>query len=64
MLSAWDNEGYVTRKVNSCESQLIDNVGRLHLDLGFQDCYILKFAIVSAMNNINFKVKLQLTQRP
>ena len=55
-----------------CESHLTDMMGKLHLDLMFQDPCILnhtaiklhlirskdKFAIVSPMDNVNFKVKL------
>ena len=66
------NEGYVKRKELARESHLIDMMGKLHLDLMFQDRYILnhtpiklrltrskdKFAIVSPTDNTVFRVKL------
>ena len=66
------NKGYVKRKDLACESHWIDIMGKLHLDLIFQDCYILnhtpiklclirskdKFAIVSPTDNTSFRVKL------
>ena len=66
------NKGYTKRKELARESHLIDMMGKLHLDLMFQDRYILnhtpiklrltrskdKFAIVSPTDNTIFKVKL------
>ena len=66
------NKGYVKRKELARESHLIDMMGKLHLDLMFQDRYILnhtpiklrltrskdKFAIVIPMDNTSFRVKL------
>ena len=66
------NKGYTKRKELARESHLIDMMGKLHLDLMFQDHYILshtpiklrltrskdKFAIVSPTDNTVFKVKL------
>ena len=66
------NKGYTKRKELARENHLIDMMGKLHLDLMFQDRYILnhtpiklrltrskdKFAIVSPTDNTVFKVKL------
>ena len=66
------NKEYTKRKELARESHLIDMMGKLHLDLMFQDRYILihtpiklrltrskdKFAIVSPTDNTIFKVKL------
>ena len=66
------NKGYTKRKELARESHLIDMMGKLHMDLMFQDRYILnhtpiklhltrskdKFAIVSPTDNTVFKVKL------
>ena len=66
------NKGYVKRKVLTRESHLMYMLGKLHLDLMFQDRYILnhtpiklrlirskdKFAIVRPTDNTSFRVKL------
>ena len=66
------NKGYVKRKALARESHLIDMMGKLHLDLMFQDHYTLnhtpiklhlirskdKFSIISPMDKTSFRVKL------
>ena len=66
------NEGSAKRKGLANKSHFIDMMGKLHLHLMFQDCYILnhppiklclirsqdKLAIVSPTDNTSFKVKL------
>ena len=65
-------KGYVKRKGLAYESHLVDMMGKLHLNLMFQDHYILnhtpiklhlirskdKFVMVSPTGNTIFKVKL------
>ena len=67
------NEGFVKRKALANQSKLIDMMGKLHLDLMFQDRYILnhtpiklrltrskdKFAIDSPTDPAAYKVKLE-----